>query len=202
MDIAVKTLQRKENELTKENFDTTLSVIGRQNTRLQKLFAQVTEASLTPKDITSENKSTIGCKDIIEIVSDFKVSKPDVTINCSAEDTGIAFKIDRFYLNTILINLLDNAVKYGATTIDIKMENLGDKGIISIQDNGPGIPIKEQALVFDKFYRVEKGNIHNTKGLGLGLYYTRQVVEAYKGTITISSEETKGALFTITIPLS
>lgn len=202
MDIAIKTLQRKENELSKEGFNATLSVIERQNTRLQKLFAQVTEASLAPKEIVSEGKSAINCKDIMEIVSDFKLSRPDTTINCHAEDTDITLNIDRFYLNTVLINLLDNAVKYGAKQVDITIESAEDNGIISVKDNGPGIPLKEQAHIFDKFYRVEKGNIHNTKGLGLGLYYTRQVIEANKGTIAVNSETGKGAQFIITIPLS
>lgn len=72
---------------------------------------------------------------------------------------------------------------------------------MSIQDNGQGIASKEQLAIFDKFYRIEKGNIHETKGLGLGLFYVKQLIESYKGTIRVESEEDKGALFLITLPL-
>ena len=71
---------------------------------------------------------------------------------------------------------------------------------LTIQDDGIGISKKNQALLFDKFYRVEQGNIHTTKGLGLGLYYVAQIVKAHKGTIQIVSDLGKGATFNLNIP--
>jgi signal transduction histidine kinase len=69
-----------------------------------------------------------------------------------------------------------------------------------VSDNGPGIAPKEQIAIFDKFYRVQKGNIHTTKGLGLGLYYVHELVTAYNGNITVNSEPGQGATFIISIP--
>jgi signal transduction histidine kinase len=167
---------------------------------LQKLFRQVTDASLLPTAQT-ENVKEVNCSEIRDIIEDFKLSHPNTAINCHQEQDGLHAKIDPFHLNTIIINLLENAVKYGATEIDIEMKAQKNNFIMSIQDNGQGIATKEQLAIFDKFYRIEKGNIHDTKGLGLGLFYVKQLIESYKGTIKVESEEDKGALFLITLPI-
>lgn len=199
MDIAVKTLKRKEQQMSVEHYQHTISMIERQNERLQKLFRQVTEASVTP--IASDDSISITCHEIKEMISDFKLSKPDVNITCQQEQPALTVKMDPFHLNTIIVNLLDNAVKYGGDIIgvDLKIEN--GNFLLSVKDNGKGIPVQEQASIFDKFYRAEKGNIHDTKGLGLGLFYIKQLVETYKGKIKVESEEGKGAMFLITIPV-
>ena len=73
--------------------------------------------------------------------------------------------------------------------------------MISITDNGLGISVKDQEYIFDKFFRVNEGNVHDVKGLGLGLYYTSQIVKAHHGSIAIESQPNKGAIFTIKIPI-
>jgi len=199
MDIAVKTLKRKEEQMSPEHYQHTISMIERQNERLQKLFRQVTEASVTP--IANHDSISITCKEIKEMINDFKLSKPHVSITCHQEQETLSVAMDPFHLNTIIVNLLDNAVKYGGNNISIDLKLEGGNFILSVKDNGKGIPIQEQDSIFDKFYRAEKGNIHNTKGLGLGLFYIKQLVEVYKGKIKVESEEGKGALFLITIPV-
>jgi len=199
MDIAIKTLKRKENQMSAEHYQHTISMIERQNERLQKLFRQVTEASVTP--VASEDSISISCIEIKEIISDFKLSKPDINITCRQEQSALTVKMDPFHLNTIIVNLLDNAVKYGAHIIDVGLKIESGNFLLSMKDNGKGIPFQEQASIFDKFYRAEKGNIHDTKGLGLGLFYIKQLVETYKGKIKVESEEGKGAIFIITIPV-
>lgn len=199
LDIAVTILKKKEQELTPDQFNHALSIIERQNVRMQKLFSEVTKASLATDSIDTSNTKEITCNEIQEIVNDFKLSNPDVTIIFN-ENPGASFYMDRFHLDTILINLLDNAVKYGANVITLKLEK-SPKGItLAIQDNGIGIAQKEQGAIFDKFYRVQKGDVHTTKGLGLGLFYVSRIIEAYMGTITVNSEEGKGATFIISIP--
>ncbi|MCI9844378.1 sensor histidine kinase [Flavobacterium pectinovorum] len=200
MDIAIKTLQRKEDQMSNEEYKTTLSLLERQNSRLQKLFQQVANVSVNP--VADTNSSIeIGCNEIKEIIEDFRFSNPEVLISCQQIKEMITLKIDRFHLHTILINLLDNAVKYGATQINIELNCMDNTFLLSIKDDGKGISPKEHVTIFDKFYRVEKGNLHDTKGLGLGLFYVKQLVEAYRGDIKVTSEENKGALFLISIPL-
>ncbi len=200
LDIAVKTLQRKEGELSPEHYSNTLAIIGRQNQRMQKLFSQVKEASLTP-EADADAIQPLGFEDVTEIINDFRLSHPELIIHCSQNDENFMIRMDRFHLNTVLVNLLDNASKYGATQADVTLGTTGKASIISVKDDGPGIAAKEQAVIFDKFYRVEKGNIHNTKGLGLGLFYVKSTVKAYKGEVKVNSEEGKGSEFIISIPL-
>lgn len=199
LDIAVTTLKKKEQELTPQQFSHALSIIERQNVRMQKLFSEVTKASLATDSIDTSNTKEITSADIQEIVNDFKLSHPGVEILFN-ENKGVTFYMDRFHLDTILVNLLDNAEKYGAGVITLKLEKSAKGITLAIQDNGIGIAKKEQLAIFDKFYRVQKGDIHTTKGLGLGLFYVSRIIEAYMGTITVNSEEGKGAAFIISIP--
>lgn len=200
LDIAVATLKKKEGELTPEQFNYTLSIVDRQNVRMQKLFNQVTRASLATDAIDITNAQTIGYTEIQEIINDFIISHPDTTINFEEENKNRSLYIDRFHLDTIVVNLLDNAVKYGATTITIRLGKETKNTILQVQDNGIGIAQKEQLAIFDKFYRVQKGDVHTTKGLGLGLFYVQQIIAAYKGTISVTSEIGQGATFIISIP--
>ncbi|MBF4483435.1 HAMP domain-containing sensor histidine kinase [Flavobacterium sp. CSZ] len=199
MDIAIKTLQRKDKQMSPEHYNNTLAMVARQNERLQKLFRQVTEASVAP--IANKDSIQVTSEEIKDMIDDFKLYKPDITIELTSQKEAFIISMDRFHLNTILINLLDNAVKYGANKIVTDLKITAGNFILSVKDNGKGIPVKEQASIFDKFYRVEKGNIHNSKGLGLGLFYIKQLVQTYGGTINVESEENKGSLFTITIPV-
>jgi two-component system phosphate regulon sensor histidine kinase PhoR len=199
MDIAIKTLQRKDGQMSAEHYKSTLAMIARQNERLQKLFRQVTEASVMP--VANKETIQVTSQEINNMIDDFKLSKPDVAIDFTCPKEAFVISMDRFHLNTILINLLDNAVKYGAIKVEADLRITTGNFILSVKDNGKGIPVQDQVSIFDKFYRVEKGNIHNNKGLGLGLFYIKQLVQTYGGTITVKSEEHKGSLFTITIPI-
>lgn len=198
MDIAVKMLQRNDGGLTEEQFGHSISIIDRQNKRMQKLFGQVTDASLST-EIDTAQAITISHTDIAEIVNDFALSHPEIMTMQPQMDDAALF-MDKFHIGTILNNLLDNAAKYGATKILVSLKDWEKQVTLTIADNGIGIAEKDQKLIFDKFYRVEKGNIHTAKGLGLGLYYVKEIVAAYKGTITVKSEPGKGSEFTITLP--
>ncbi len=200
LDIAVSTLRMKQDDLTAESYDNTLSIIERQNRRMQKLFSQVKEASLSD-DIVTVPETPLNFASVAEIVNDFRLSHPEVVIHCVEVQPGFNVKIDKFHLSSILINLLDNACKYGAAQVEINLDFEGNNSVISVKDNGPGIPLKEHKAIFEKFYRIQKGNVHTTKGLGLGLYYVCSLVKAYKGDVTVKSTEGNGAEFIITLPV-
>ena len=111
--------------------------------------------------------------------------------------------MDRLHLQNIIYNLLDNAIKYcdDEPVIIISTQNT-KKGIeIAVQDNGIGIPQESLPYIFDKFYRVPTGNVHDVKGFGLGLNYVKILTEAHKGNIKIKSEIGKGTTFFIWLPL-
>jgi signal transduction histidine kinase len=101
-------------------------------------------------------------------------------------------------------NLLDNAIKYSGKVkqISITMKTLGPSLAIEIADHGIGIPRSEQAKVFEKFYRVGNGLVHDVKGSGLGLSLVQHIIEAHKGSISVESDIGKGTRFTILLPLT
>ena len=102
----------------------------------------------------------------------------------------------------VLVNLIDNAIKYSPDKADIMIccrKKETEQVEISVTDHGIGIPTDKQPHIFDKFYRVPTGNIHNTKGYGLGLFYVKTMVEKHGGIVTVRSEAGKGSTFTIRI---
>jgi len=118
--------------------------------------------------------------------------------------TGDSFQIfaDQAHIKNVINNLLDNAIKYAGdqVKINIALSENGDRYTLSIQDNGIGIPKAYQKGVFDLFFRVPSGNIHNVKGFGLGLAYVKQIVQQHQGTIDLNSEEAVGSTFVIDLP--
>jgi signal transduction histidine kinase len=111
--------------------------------------------------------------------------------------------IDRDAMEQAISNLLDNAIKYSRDVkrLSITTERRGSDLSIEIADRGIGIPRAEQAKVFEKFYRVGNGLVHDVKGSGLGLSLVKHIVEAHNGTISVESEVGKGSSFTILLPL-
>lgn len=206
LSVASKSLKNKEIQNTPEAFENTLSIVDRQNTRLQKLIDQVLTNSLSSKDIVLSKDAVVDTTYFKNLVEDFKLSTQQKSLQLINDvyTEDVILRIDTFHFTTALLNILENAVKYGndETEIHLKTNLKNNKYIIQISDNGSGISEKDQAQIFDKFYRVSHGNVHNVKGLGLGLYYTHQIVHAHEGKITVQSELAKGTTFSITIPIN
>ncbi len=110
---------------------------------------------------------------------------------------------DSMHITNIIVNLVENAIKYsnGNTLIDIGTENTDHNIMFSVEDNSIGMSQETLKYIFDKFYRVPTGNIHDVKGFGLGLYYVKNIVEAHGGEISVTSELNKGSRFEVYLPL-
>ena len=112
-------------------------------------------------------------------------------------------KVDPVHISNVVFNLVDNAIKYCDVTPEIIISTSSDKRsfILEIDDNGIGIKREDQKMIFDKFYRVPTGNLHNVKGFGLGLFYVKMMIAQHKGSISVKSAVGKGTTFTIVLPL-
>lgn len=121
-------------------------------------------------------------------------------IEANPEDVQIV--ADKLHLTNVISNLIDNAIKYSGrqVAINIRIQKTDDLVEISITDNGIGIPPAQQTRIFERFYRISKGNVHDIKGFGLGLSYVKDIVERHDGSITVRSKEKEGSTFTILIP--
>ena len=195
--ISTKILERKDIRDNDEQFSIVLNTISRQNIRLQNLIDQVMANSLGENDIELQKEKIVAESFLNAIVADFKVAFPKVTLETHFNTNETSLVLDKFHLTTAILNVLENAVKYGSNTITIKTELIKNQFNISIKDDGIGISKSKHSLLFDKFYRVEQGNLHNAKGLGLGLYYVNQIIKAHQGTIGVISDLGKGSEFTI-----
>ena len=108
------------------------------------------------------------------------------------------------HFTNVIFNLLDNAVKYKhpdrPVELMIKTWNEGGRLYLSVKDNGIGLKKENLKKIFEKFYRVHTGNVHDVKGFGLGLAYVKKIVELHKGEIHVESERGKGTKFIISLP--
>jgi signal transduction histidine kinase len=132
-----------------------------------------------------------------------KVENKDGQIIEKLEAKNPTVYVDEVHFTNVIHNLLDNALKYrrGKPIFHVKTWNRPKNGVvISIQDNGMGISKENIKRIFEKFYRVPTGNIHNVKGFGLGLAYVKKIVEDHGGTITVESELNTGTKFEIFLP--
>lgn len=136
------------------------------------------------------------------IVNSFKLKYPEnVSIKVDVKE-DLYLTTDRMHFSNIVSNLIDNAIKYSVKSAEITIFACEDsKGniIVEVRDNGIGISKEQQKLIFDKFYRVPHGNVHDIKGYGLGLYYVKSMVEKLDGSVSVKSSYGKGSVFRLTL---
>lgn len=182
-----------------------LNIIKDENIRLGKQVEQVLQAAALEKNDFNLKIEKVDLQAIIEAAKkhfELLVENRGGTLTTEYSLLTGRLEVDVFHLNNILNNLLDNATKYSkdAPIIKITVEETETNFILSISDRGIGISKEAQKKIFDKFYRVPTGNLHDVKGFGLGLSYVKTMIEAHKGTIMLKSEPGQGSVFTINLP--
>ncbi len=181
------------------------SVIKQENNRLNQQVDKVLQIARIESHNFHLNKVPINLNGLIfKVAENCKANSNQslVVITNLSESVGW-IEADALHLTNILHNLLDNASKYSDKEPVITIQTIAsDKSVlIKISDNGPGISPEYQHRVFQKFYRIPTGNLHDVKGFGLGLYYVKTICNAHQWEIKLISELGKGATFVIDIPL-
>ena len=128
----------------------------------------------------------------------------DATVSFEKTGENFAINADKTHITSVIYNLIDNALKYGGAQPDINIvlqSPFYQFCSFSVSDNGAGIPPQYKDKIFEKFFRIPTGDVHDTKGHGLGLSYIKSVIEQHNGKINVESEEGKGSTFSIFLPL-
>jgi two-component system phosphate regulon sensor histidine kinase PhoR len=180
-------------------------VIKEENKRLNAQVEKVLQAAVSDRKAFELQQEPVDLHQVLDYLADaytLKISDKGL-IHRHFEALSAIVIGDVFHLSNALSNLIDNAVKYSPDKLDItlKTESSPVHLRVSVIDQGLGISRDKQALIFDKFYRVPTGNIHNIKGFGLGLSYTKAIVEQHKGSIEVRSRLGRGSTFVLTLPL-
>jgi signal transduction histidine kinase len=181
-----------------------LSIVNDQIKSLSDMVERILKVSMEEREDYSLTLSRFDLEDLFyELTEKFKLScsKP-VLFKLSVEPEALHVTADRFHLSNILGNTIDNALKYSGDSVEIKLDACRRNGfvLIRISDNGIGIESKYVEKIFDKFYRVPKGNIQDVRGFGLGLYYAKLIVEKHGGIISVESDPGHGTEIIIKLP--
>ena len=178
-----------------------LDIIKGQLDKLTGLVEMILSTTLKNRDSLQLDLTDTAIKPLLEeAAAQTRLSaKKPCTTTVSVCPGDLAVRMDRKLMSSVLSTLLDNAVKYSGKQVTIALEARqdGDKTCISIADNGIGIAPRDQIHIFEKFYRVPTGDVHNVKGYGIGLFFAKNIVEKHGGRLTVESTPGKGSTFYI-----
>jgi two-component system phosphate regulon sensor histidine kinase PhoR len=182
-----------------------LGIAGQELNRLSLLVDKVLRLSMFETQQVELKYEWFDIKKLLEEVMNsmqlqFQKFGANVKLTSSGED--FMMMADRMHITSVVYNLLDNALKYSKENpeVDMHIEAAPAEMILTVKDNGIGIPASYKEKIFDKFFRVPHGDKHNVKGYGLGLSYTAHIIAEHKGSIKLESEEGRGTTFIIKLP--
>ncbi|MFO7668108.1 MAG: HAMP domain-containing sensor histidine kinase [Bacteroidales bacterium] len=181
-------------------------IIKKQNRHLSEMIDRILDINIWERDQVRLKRQSVGVESWIRELTQAFLLKQEgsgLEIDLEFNTPEITIWLDEVHMSTAINNLLSNAVKYGNSPCRIRIAVTGKSGFldIAISDNGPGIRKEELKHIFEKFYRGKESRERVIKGLGLGLFYVKQITEAHGGTIHAKSTPGKGAEFIIQIPI-
>lgn len=180
-------------------------IIHEQTSHLQSQVQRLLEIAYTDRSSLPLEKEKFDINLLIkESINDLQplIEQRHAIVNTDFAMQDVKLNADRAYLRLCLINLIENAIKYStAPVIDISTKVDGIVLLIAIKDNGIGIAAEHQKKIFERFYRITDGELHTSKGFGLGLNFVKKVIDAHHGKIEVASELGSGSTFTIKLSL-
>ncbi len=183
----------------KEKTNRYLNISGQQLKKLEIMVEKLLETASLDTNQLVLNKENVNITELIRsnIEKHQMVSDKKITFNTHLENPDC--KVDVFHFENAISNLIDNAIKYGGNNINVSLSKTGKQTIITIEDNGAGIDKTQREKIFDKFYRIPKGNVHDVKGFGIGLFYSKKIIEKHYGTLELVPNS-KTTIFKISLP--
>lgn len=207
--ISIASEMLKDNSISAlaENRNKYAHIIFEENKRLANHVEQVLQIARFEKGELQLNLEDRDIHEIIESTAhrfQLILEELDGTVELNLKAENHVIKVDELHFTNAINNLIDNAIKYNdkAPLIKINTFNISSGIQIEVIDNGIGLSKDDQQKIFEKFYRVSKGNVHDIKGFGLGLSYVQTIVEAHSGRIAVESKLKEGSKFIIQLPLN
>ena len=168
--------------------------------KLNEMVEKLLETATLDSDSLTLEKESINIVDLLKtIIEKHQLQAYQKTIDFSSPSNTLMASVDVFHFENAINNVLDNALKYGGNEIKVGIEQNSFAFTVSIIDNGNTITKAHKDKIFEKFYRIPKGNTHDVKGFGIGLYYTKKIVEKHGGTIHLDLEK-KRTTFKLSFP--
>ena len=203
----IATLEQSGSLSKSASFTKITRTIADETKRLQFLIDKVLQMSLMEDGHSILKIKELDANELllkIAHIFDIQIQKIGGSLELELEALESMIYVDEMHFTNVFFNLMENAVKYRRTDVPLKLgirtDNVNDMICISIWDNGIGIKKDNLKKIFDRFYRVHTGNIHNVKGFGLGLAYVKKIVDELNGTIKVESEVNAGTKFIVSIP--
>lgn len=182
-----------------------LQVCQEQLRMLDRLVEQILSVSMDRQKAVLLNMEEIDISEMLQsLIKTFMLKYPNANFTVNVTD-GLTLKSDYMHLSNITGNLIDNAVKYSRENAEVSLNAYTDQSgncVICVSDRGIGISENQQKFIFDRFYRVPHGNIHDVKGYGLGLFYVKSMIQRLNGEISVESSLGKGSTFTLSFKSS
>lgn len=162
-----------------------LDMSRNQLSKLNLMVEKLLETATLDSESIELNTETYNIVELIHTLVNKHKLNTDKEISFNSDYKTLNVKVDIFHFENAINNVLDNAVKYGGDKIIIKLHNNINSFVISVSDNGNSLTNANKQKIFEKFYRVPKGNTHDVKGFGIGLYYAKKIIEKHHGTINL-----------------
>ncbi|MBD2525283.1 cell wall metabolism sensor histidine kinase WalK [Nostoc sp. FACHB-133] len=197
----LQSVLRRQNNLTQTQQEA-LETAASEAERTIRLLQDLLDLARADNGYLYFQMKSYVLNDLIEEVVMMAKKYSERIIQIEPKVDRIEVKVDYSRLKQVLLNLIDNAIKYSEadTPIAFKLNQLEDRAIIEVCDRGYGIPLQQQARIFERFYRVDESRSHTTGGCGLGLSIVKTLVEGMGGSVSVQSKLGEGSTFTISLP--
>jgi two-component system phosphate regulon sensor histidine kinase PhoR len=203
--LATEVLMNAEPATSIDRMKKYANIIYDENQRMRVQVERVLQMAQLDKGEYQLNKGKVDIHQLLRNTVEslyLNHSEKKVQVDFQLDASNCEINADKLHVRNIFSNLVDNAVKYSVKDPHIQCKTSNSEQGINIEfiDNGIGMSFETQKHIFDRFYRVPTGNIHNVKGFGLGLYYVKTMVEAHGGSVSVKSEVNKGSRFSVYLP--